>query len=112
MKKENRGEECKMEVSSASKPDVTFTPLSSKLCNENDGKNEKEIVKIPSSYCSGKEESGMKKPPSKDVAPTAIVTFARTIYNQNLQSLKPPKTTSWTKRDGFMTQKSMLAKSF
>ena len=29
MQKENRGEECKTEVSSASEPDVTFTPLSS-----------------------------------------------------------------------------------
>lgn len=72
MQKENRGEECKMEVSSASKPDVTFTPLSSKLY-ENDRKNEKEIGKIPSSYCSGKEESDMKKPPAKDVAPAATV---------------------------------------
>ena len=73
MQKVNRGEECKMEVSPASKPDVTFTPLSFKLCNENDGKNEKEIVEIPSSYCSGKEERDMKKPPAKDVAPAAIV---------------------------------------
>ena len=94
--KENSGKEDEMEGSPAPK-----------LYNKNETKNEK-------------KETVKKPPPAAvviddDSSSSKIWLTLQNVCpddNRDSQSWKPPKTTSWAKLDGFMTQKSMLAKSF